>query len=467
VGAQYTAADYTSMATNGYNLPLGTTTYNAAATINASEFTGEQATAGWYLQETLNLNQRLFLTAAVRGDASSSFGSSASTVAYPKWNASWLVSQEPFFPRIPGVSSLRLRVGYGNAGSQPPFDQRFRTYLYLPGYANGTVNNSIGLSTVGNPDLLPEKSSETEGGFDLGLGDDRVTFGMTLANKVTHNALVTRTLPPSFGPPLTQMQNIGKIQNRNLEIEATAHPIETSLLDWSSSVTLSRTKNKVITLGAAGPSPVQYGILNAQSRYAGGYPVDGLWARAVTGFADVNGDGILESDEVQLSDSLIYAGHTSPSQNIGWQNSVSLWSGRLLVSANFTYEGGATQYNELLASQCLESSCIGAVDSSASLSDQLLAQSTLLTGWPYLEQVSVFRFDELSFTVMAPPALLRSLRVSTASVSLMGRNLKLWTHYRGADPDVNTSSNLGGDNVADGGGIPQPRQWFLRVHLGF
>jgi hypothetical protein len=50
-------------------------------------------------------------------------------------------------------------------------------------------------------------------------------------------------------------------------------------------------------------------------------------------------------------------------------------------------------------------------------------------------------------------------------ISLLGRNLKVWSHYRGVDPDVNSTPT--GDQVADGGALPQPRQWSLRISLGF
>jgi hypothetical protein len=195
-----------------------------------------------------------------------------------------------------------------------------------------------------------------------------------------------------------------------------------------------------------------------------GYPVDGLWAQAVVGYGDANGDGYIQASEVRLSDSAMYAGHSAPTHRIGWQNNVSVLSGRLSLGANFTYEGGGTQYNGLISQQCIAGLCRAAVDPTSSLEQQVLPMA--VSAWPYLERFSLFRFEELSLTVDAPARITRALRSQRASVSLMGRNLKLWTKYRGADPEVNTSS-LGGDNVADAGGIPQPRSWTVRVNLGY
>jgi TonB-linked SusC/RagA family outer membrane protein len=474
LGGQYRASSTSTIFGGGSQIPVGSTTYNGASSFQTFEYAGDDATAGWYFQEVVSLNQRLFVTGAVRADASSAFGSTATPVAYPKFNASWLVSQEPFFPALPGVSSLRLRAGFGHAGTQPPFSARFATYSALYGVANGSVDNILGVRTIGNPDLLPEKSVESEGGFDLGFGDDRVTIGLTLSHKTTQNALVNRTLPPSFGAVITQsdlgsplqiMQNIGKIFNSSFEMDATAHPIDLPALNWTTSLSLTSQTNRLVTLNTDVAPILGRSSLDAETRYVPGYPIDGLWARQLVGYDDANHDGVIDASEIRLSDSAVYVGRGQPSKILGWQNSVAFWSGRVTVGANFTYENDATQENDLLRGQCQGSTCIGAVDATSSVTEQLLAAAAATSAWPYLERVSVFRFNELSVALTAPSSLARAVRAQNATISLLGRNLKLWSHYRGVDPDVN--ANPVGDQVVDGGSLPQPRQWSLRISLGF
>jgi TonB-dependent SusC/RagA subfamily outer membrane receptor len=475
LGGQYRATSTSATNASGSGLPLGSTTYNDAMSTSLNEYDASDATAGWYLQATTSFNQRLFVTVATRGDASSSFGSAAKPVNYPKFNASWLVSQEPFFPAIPGVSSLRLRAGYGRAGSQPPFSARFATYSFLSGVSNGAIGDILGINTIGNPNLLPEKSVETEGGFDIGFGDDRVTVGMSLSHKTTENALVNRTLPASFGSviaqgsfgnALQQMQNIGKIFNSSFEIDATAHPIDQRMVNWTTSLSFSSQANRLVTLNTQ-ISPIYGGTILASvvTRYVPGYPIDGLWTRQLLGYDDANHNGIIESTELRLSDSLVYVGRGAPSKILGWQNSVALWDGRLTVGGNFTYENNATQTNGLMQSQCARGACIGAVDTSASLQQQILAAASSVSAWPYLETVSVFRFNEMSVSLALPTATARALHAQNASVALQGRNLKVWSHYRGVDPDVN--SNPTGDQITDAGALPQPRTWSIHVSLGF
>lgn len=67
-------------------------------------------------------------------------------------------------------------------------------------------------------------------------------------------------------------------------------------------------------------------------------------------------------------------------------------------------------------------------------------------------------------TLAAPSGLARALRTSSASISLLARNLWLWTPYRGTDPEINANANA--DPVSTMTVVPQPRYFVLRVNLG-
>jgi len=61
----------------------------------------------------------------------------------------------------------------------------------------------------------------------------------------------------------------------------------------------------------------------------------------------------------------------------------------------------------------------------------------------------------------------RVLHTRSASVTLSGRNLGLWTNYAGQDPNMDTSGFLSEAASNNGFGTPQPRSWILRFTLGF
>lgn len=466
VGGQYIRNDQDGVQVSGSGLTPGSDVINGATTISAAEANSASATAGWYVEEMLGLNERFFVTGALRGDQGSAFGRSAHPILYPKWSASWLLSQEPFFPSVPALSNLRLRAAFGHAGTQPALDARFRSYQNATGEQNGAGTPTIILSTVGNPDLLPERSVELETGLDLGLWNDRVSVEATLYSKKVHNALVTRTLPPSFGIT-SRTENIGTVSNHGEELSVTARPIVSNLLNWSVTMGYSKNENKLLSLGAKTlpPSVAVYGA----PQYVVGYPLGGFWDYAIEGYDDANNNGIIEANEIRFSDSLVYDGQPIPKETMSWNTNVGLWSGWVNVAATMTYSGAATQLNEALWSLCDAQRCRYVLDPSTSLADQAYVLAAIPASrysfYGMYEHVSWLRFDELSLTLNVPARLARMAHASTANVSLMGRNLGLWTKYRGADPEVNYLNV--GNTSEDPGGVPQTRDWSVRVNLGF
>jgi hypothetical protein len=110
-------------------------------------------------------------------------------------------------------------------------------------------------------------------------------------------------------------------------------------------------------------------------------------------------------------------------------------------------------------------------DRTCSLAQQAIAMQAMTGtagGGGYIHQSSAVRLNELSVTYNIPTVWTqRLLRGSSASVTLAGRNLALWTNYPGADPDVNTQSTLNDVTTDNGLGLSQPRNWVLRLNLGF
>ncbi len=106
----------------GRNFPPGAGTVGNGATKDASEGFVEVRTVGFFAQQQFGYADRLFITPGVRFDDNSAFGAGLGTILYPKVSASWVVSDEAWFPKGV-VGNLRLRGAWGKAGKQPgPFD---------------------------------------------------------------------------------------------------------------------------------------------------------------------------------------------------------------------------------------------------------------------------------------------------------------------------------------------------------
>ena len=171
-----------------------------------------------YGQQQVAWKNRLFLTAALRGDDNSAFGKNYSAAYYPKVSGSWVVSEEPFWRDRLGVLSraigdLRLRGALGAAGTQPGTFDASRLYVSYPGY-----QNAAGLvpSSFGNPELKPERSNELELGFETTLLRGRMDveythFGRNVTDAIVNVPLAAvRRLPGQPGREHRAREGVGE-----------------------------------------------------------------------------------------------------------------------------------------------------------------------------------------------------------------------------------------------------------------
>jgi hypothetical protein len=110
-------------------------------------------------------------------------------------------------------------------------------------------------------------------------------------------------------------------------------------------------------------------------------------------------------------------------------------------------------------------------DPSSSLADQASAVASNSakfgrTFFGYLQNGSFVRWRELALTYVVPDAFTHKLQVRSASITVTGRNLHVFTDYPGVDPEVNASPGFG-EGYSDNPTPPPVRYWLLRVNLGF
>jgi hypothetical protein len=175
---------------------------------------------------------------------------------------------------------------------------------------------------------------------------------------------------------------------------------------------------------------------------------------------------MLDQTEISLGE-IRYVGTASPTSTAFYNSSVALWNGSLQMSAT------ATQTNNQVNPLCVSSNNCGvypraAVDRTAPLVAQAAYLEAQINKGYYFVPSSSFRLNEASMTYLLPARLAqRVLHAKTASVTLAGRNLGLWTNYAGHDPNLNTARAFVELSSNDGTGTPQPRSWVFRVNLGF
>ncbi len=475
IGLQFARSNTKSLVARGTGLSLGATSFNGAQTKTVEEAFNENATAGWYIEQTGIIRDNLFVTAALRQDAGSAFGRRVKAPTFPKLSMSWLVSQESFFPQFEALHNFRLRFAYGHSGVQPSTTAALRTFQSGEGYVDGVRVNAAYLLSLGNVALLPERVREFEGGFDISLLNDRVTIEQTTYRKISKNALVSRSLPNSLGgngtkagnSPLVsslagRQENIGSVLNTGTEWSITAMPIQTMPFTLNVMLGTSANRNKLLTLGENVP-PTQ----TTNNRNVPGYPLSGRWNYPILGFFDSNEDGVITANELIIGDSMQFAGSPIPSRQTTFSTTFGFLNNRIRISGLFDYRGGGLATDGITRMLC-PNRCQSGVDPSTPLDQQAGSIAVTVSppiSWAYASSQSFTRFREASLSYDIPESILRRLRTRSATVLLMAQNLALWTKYSGADPSVNASP--AGNNVATDGALPLPRNWMLRVNLGF
>lgn len=464
---------------NGQVLIPGCTTTTCGALATTGQATTESITLGTYLEEVVAFGDRLFVTAALRFDDNSAFGSSFNGARYPKAAVSYAISDEAWFPKNRVLDNLRLRSAYGASGQAPGNNAAFRFYN-ANSYTglNSAISTGAQLAAVGNPRLAPEFSAEYEGGLDLGLFAGATNFEVTYFNKVTRDALILRDIAPSITGLTNITTNIGKTKNAGIEVVLNQRILDRRNLAFNVNVTGSSTRNKLVTLGT-GVSPIFTGNRTTQKNTTG-YPLFGLWGRTYT-YVDRNSDGIIQAPtgtpgaanydpgDLTISDTSKFIGPTFPKLEVAVNPALELFDHKLRFNAQFDHKSGFRKLNNTLRHQCQGgASCRGLFDKTVGLEAQAAAVALnsygALTG--FYDDGSFTRLRELSVAFQMPDRLARYVRASRWNIVATGRNLAVWTNYKGVDPEA-TAGNSDARGFEEFFSTPPLRTVTFRMNFTF
>lgn len=472
LGAQYVGYRFMSAGTGSTILAPGSISVGSGTQPVVSEGTTQQKTFGVFVEQSLAWRDRLFLTAAVRSDQNSAFGTNFQSIVYPKASASYLISQEDWWKAPAFVNSVRLRYAYGQSGVQPGPNDALRFYTSNTTSVGGADQPTVTQAALGNPNLKPERSAEHETGFEMQMFEQRLSVDFTYYSKITKDALISAIMPPSYGSVATQLRNLGAVKNAGVEATITAQPIENRFLSWDVTLSGSANDNKVVSLGG---TPDQIGTT---TRIKAGYPISGLWARPITGWKDKNGDGLLTywadtaKNEVFVGDSVIFRGYSTPPYQLSLVNGFEFLDRKLRVSTMFDYRGGNRWYNNTERIRCTRPNCSGRMNLKAALVDQATNiaanEHAARTLDGYFQPGAFVKLREASVQYTFSSALAARLaRAQSLSVVVTGRNLRLWTKYRGTDPESGFNTTEGTEAPSEFQTIGPPTAFVLRFNIGF
>lgn len=315
---------------------------------------------------TYNYMGKYLFTAAIRSDGSSRFGSENRWGTFPSVSAGWVVSDEAFMDNLEDISLLKIRSSYGVTGNNNIGN--YTQYALVSNEFDGrTVNSVFGddfaqgaaVTSLANPNLGWETTTQFDVGLDVSLFNDRVSFVYDYYTKNTTNLLFEIDVPRESGF-LEFSDNIGEIKFWGHEFSLNTVNT-TGDFRWTTSANISFNRNKVLAL-AEGIDQV-FGDGNWHITQVGqpfaqfyGHLSDGVYlnqedldsspqvpGRSTVGsikLIDVNGDGIITRGG--LNDDRAIMGNPFPDFTYGITNRINY------KNWDFSVIGTGSQGNELL-----------------------------------------------------------------------------------------------------------------------
>ncbi len=275
---------------------------NQIPTLNAGIVTaGNSLESQWTLASGIariqyNYMGRYLLTASMRADGSSKFGSNNRWGYFPSVSAGWRVSDEKFLQDSKVISDLKLRASYGLTGNFkiPNYGAlgSLSYYAYVFGGSTPGAVNGAAPSSQPNPNLSWEKTAQADVGLDGGLFGNKLTFSFDYYNSNTTDLLLNVPVPLSTGFS-TQLVNIGKVNNKGFEVTLGTRQ-KIGSVNWNASANFSTNKNKVIELGPGNADIINTGsVANAYFITRVGEPIGSYFLPKEVGVfktqAEVNG----------------------------------------------------------------------------------------------------------------------------------------------------------------------------------
>jgi outer membrane receptor for ferrienterochelin and colicin len=454
-GAQAIGTDVRSVAGYGEGFAgPGDPTVGSAATTFATENRTRAVVAGVFSQATLALRGNVYLTGGLRLDGSSSFGRDLGLQPFPRLSAAWILSEEDFWPATFGT--LKLRTAYGEAGRAPRVFDADRTWSAV-GYDG---RNAFLPLSVGNKLLGPERSSETEVGFDMQSPRNNLRGEVTVYRRTTRDALLPAQSPPSLGFLNPQLQNIGTFRTTGAEL-ALGSTLEWRGVELDGLLNVSLNRTRAMDLGG-GPAF----ILEEVAWISEGKPTPVLIGPRL-----VNPDAIAEPE---IEEDHVF-GPNMPTRVIGFTSTMSLRRG-VVLSARIEHQTGSYLLDN--ASRSLYAA--GVHPACESAYERFAASGRgSLTAWERMWCIAssvrrdgpivpgdVFRLRDVSLTVPVRASLFRA---RSLSMTLAARNFLLSksSQLKAFDPEMGGRDGMFAAVRAVELGLPAPASYTLAVRATY
>lgn len=476
------------------DFPTDQVTYIAAGQVTSgTNYISQWSMASWFARFNYAFEGKYLLTATVRQDGSSRFGSNNKWGTFPSVALGYRLSEEPFMKNIKAINNLKIRASYGISGNNLISNYASQGLLSVTrNVSNGQVISGITPSSLANDNLTWEQSVQTDLGIDLSLFQNRISFTADVYKSLKKNLLLNVTLPAASGFSSSE-QNVGELENRGIEFSFNTQNIVGKNFQWTSNFNISANRNKVLALNGSNVriSNSAYQITEV------GLPISSFYLLHTTGvfqseeeiekspiqspqvqpgdlkFKDVDGDGKITTADKEV------VGSPWPDYIWGFDNNFTYKRFSLSVSINAShgnkvyFEGGEIELNdagvqnqlEMIADRWRSPSEPGNGKIPRAIRNDYAF--TLSSTSRYLFDGSFVKIRDIHLSYTVPVAALSRVKLQSLSIYGDVSNAYTFTKYPSYDPE----GSIGGDDVTQSGvdyfAYPNPRTYTVGIRISF
>ena len=442
-------------------------------------------------------NDKYLVTATVRRDGSSRFGSGNKWGVFPSGSVAWRISKEDFFKGISFINDLKLRAGYGITGNQEIGNYTFASVLKTVKYNfSDTYVKAVVPDMMPNPNVRWESQEQSNIGLDASMFKNRIGLIVDAYVKNTRDMLVPMSVPVTTGYSDVNVPfiNAGKIQNKGIEFTVSSQNFK-GAFSWSTDFTVSFNSNKVISINDTVPMStgsiglnynlaliqaghpinefygfVTDGIFQNQAevdQHAVQVPGDDPYNRTSPGdirFKDLNNDGVIDDAD------RTFIGNPNPQAIFSLNNVFSYKGfdlniflqgvrGNKILNANRIFTEAMSVSHNQTKETLFRWTGEGTSNSMPRAVFNDPNNNTRASN-RYIEDGSYLRLKSVSLGYTFPDNWLKAAGISSARIYASAQNLFTFTRYTGVDPEVPV-------NGIDNNVYPVTRTVSLGINLGF
>ena len=421
----------------------------------------------------LEFKSYLYFDLSLRNDWSSTLPLNDNSFAYYSAGLSFIASEVLNLPS--DISYLKLSLSAASSGNDTNPYQLRNTYVFNQTYGdNLKVTNQ---STLNNANLRPERLNAYEAGLETYLLNDRLQLEVAAYQNTSTDQIIGRPISQTTGFG-NKLENGGKIRTRGLEISLRGAVIESSRLQWVSSVNFSTYRNVLVEL----PEGVDQFVTGSADIFGGSGGANSVFYIAKeggrvgdmygTGFMEVDGRTVYDNNGLPVVDpTLRLLGNYNPDFALGFNNQVTIKRMTIGMLIDWRHGGKIVSRTKALGSTSgvLKETAIGreegivgdgVVNVGTAQSPQYAENTTSVSASAYynaffsrgneasaLYDASYVKLRQLSVYYGLSPALCQKLGFQSIKVGVIGNNLLLFTENPHVDPELNA---LQGRNIVYG-----------------